>query len=315
MTVHLLSGGIEDLVHQRRTVGVLERQNVPRNFDQVGIQFARVPFGEDLVDFVGGKLQAVFQYIVSLADQLHVAVFDAVVNHLDVMAGTAFAHPVAAGHIAFHLRGDGLENILYERPRGGRTAGHDAGSLARAFLAAAHAGADVKQTFALAILCAAAGVIEQRVAAVNDDVAGREVRDELLDEFVHRLAGLDEHHHSARQLELGNHLSDGMCAEHFRALGLVREEVIHFFRGAVVGDDGEAVVVHVENEILAHDGQTDESDVALRLFHKYVLHDTEKAVLPASKKAGATVAGRVVGYFGSRLISASTLRMSVSVPV
>jgi PII-like signaling protein len=51
------------------------------------------------------------------------------------------------------------------------------------------------------------------------------------------------------------------------------------------------------------------------LFHKYVLHDTEKAVLPASKKAGATVAGRVVGYFGSRLISASTLRMSVSVPV
>ena len=56
--------------------------------------------------------------------------------------------------------------------------------------------------------CAAVGVLEQRVAAVDDDVAGFEVRDELLDEFVHRLAGLDQHHHAAGRLELGNHFLD-----------------------------------------------------------------------------------------------------------
>jgi len=70
------------------------------------------------------------------------------------------------------------------------------------FFAAAHAGADVEQTFRFAILHATARVVEQRVAAVNDDVAGRKMRDELLDEIVHRLARFDEHHHAARQFEL-----------------------------------------------------------------------------------------------------------------
>ena len=57
------------------------------------------------------------------------------------------------------------------------------------------------------------------------------------------------------------------CAPmHFRALRLVGEKMIHLRRGAVVGHDGEAVVVHVEDQILAHDGQTDQCDVSL-WFH------------------------------------------------
>ena len=39
-----------------------------------------------------------------------------------------------------------------------------------------------------------------------------------------------------------------------------------FDDGAVEGGHGEAVVVHVQDEVLAHDGQTDECDVC-RLFH------------------------------------------------
>ncbi len=225
-----LAGGVENLVHERRAVGVLERQNVARDFDEIGIQFALVPFGENLVHFRRAHAEAVFQNVVGLADQLHVAVFDAVVNHLHVMARAAFAHPVAARHIAFHFRGDALENILHVRPRGGRTAGHDARAMTRAFFAAAHAGADVKQSFALDIFHAAVGVLEKRIAAVNDDVARFEMRQELFDEFVHGFAGLDEHHHAARLLELGNHFFDGMRADDFCALGFVGEEVVHLFR-------------------------------------------------------------------------------------
>src|SRR5882724_9654210 len=43
--------------------------------------------------------------------------------------------------------------------------------------------------------------------------------------------------------------------------------MIHLLGGAIVGDDGEAVVVHVHDEVLAHDGQSDEGDVSL-WFHK-----------------------------------------------
>ena len=57
-----------------------------------------------------------------------------------------------------------------------------------------------------------------------------------------------------------------MRAEDFRALGFVGEEVVHLLHRAVEGHDGEAVVVHVQNEILAHDGQSDQCDISL-LFH------------------------------------------------
>jgi hypothetical protein len=98
------------------------------------------------------------------------------------------------------------------------------------------------------------------------------VRDELLNEFVHRLARFDEHHHAARRLEFGNHLFDGMRTLHFGAFGFVREERVHFFSGSIVSHDSEAVIVHVEDEVLAHDGQTNECYVAGWL-HDFYLGD------------------------------------------
>ena len=172
------------------------------------------------------------------------------------MARAAFTDPIATRR-AVHLRGNALKNILHVRPRGGRTAGHDARAAARALLAAAHAGADVQQAFALDVFHAADGVLKKRVAAVNDDVAGFEVRQEMFDEFIHGLAGLDHEHHAARFLEQRHHFFEGMRADDFRAFGFVGEKVVHLLHRPVEGHDGEAVVVHVQNKILAHDGQTD----------------------------------------------------------
>ena len=50
------------------------------------------------------------------------------------------------------------------------------------------------------------------------------------------------------------------------ALGRVVQELVHLGDRAVEGDHGKAVVVHVQNQVLAHDGQTDQCDVC-RLFH------------------------------------------------
>ena len=57
-----------------------------------------------------------------------------------------------------------------------------------------------------------------------------------------------------------------MGADDFGALGFLVEEVIHLGNGAIEGDHGEAVVVHVQNQILAHDGQTNDSNISFR-FH------------------------------------------------
>ena len=56
-----------------------------------------------------------------------------------------------------------------------------------------------------------------------------------------------------------------MGANDLRSLGFVGQEFVDLGDRPVVGDDGETVVVHVEDEVLAHDGQADQRDVALRL--------------------------------------------------
>ena len=82
-------------------------------------------------------------------------------NHFDVVARAAFANPIATRHAIIHFRGDTLKNILHVRPRSRGTAGHDARAMARAFFAAAHAGANEEQSLALDVFHSASGVFEQ----------------------------------------------------------------------------------------------------------------------------------------------------------
>ena len=265
-----LTGGIEDFVHERRAVGVFLGENIAGDLDEVAVEFAFVPLGEGVVEFLLGHAEAVFEDVVGLADELHVTVFDAVVDHLHIMAGTLLADPIAARRAVLDLGGDGLENFFHMRPSGRRATGHDARSAPCALLAAGDSGADEEQTFCLQLALAAVGVIEKGIAAVDDDVAGFKVRGDLRDKIVHGLAGLHEHHDPAWAFEFRDEFLNRVRSLDFRALRLIGEEVIHLRGGAVVDDDGVAVVVHVEDEILAHDGQSDETDVSLR---RGVLHD------------------------------------------
>jgi hypothetical protein len=62
--------------------------------------------------------------------------------------------------------------------------------------------------------------------------------------------------------------SDGVGADDVGALGFVGEEVVDLGGGAVEDGDFEAVVVHVEDEILSHDGKADEADITRCVWHK-----------------------------------------------
>ena len=101
--------------------GSILLENVPGDFDQVGVERALVPFGEDLADFGGGHLEQHLHHEIGFADELHVAVLDAVVDHLHVMAGAVRAHPFAAGDVVVgaDLGRDGLEDGLEFGPCGG----------------------------------------------------------------------------------------------------------------------------------------------------------------------------------------------------
>ena len=109
--------------------------------------------------------------LVSLADQLHIAIFDAVVYHFHKMACAVLADPVAAGAAVLHLRADGLEDGLYEGPGSRRTAGHHAGAPERALFAAGYAGSHIEFSLSFHRSGSADGVGKMGVAAVYDDIA------------------------------------------------------------------------------------------------------------------------------------------------
>ena len=114
-----MAGGVEDLLDERLAVGVLEAEDVASDLNEVGVELALVPLGKNLVHLIGAHAQAGLHQVIGFADELHVAVFDAVVDHLDVVARAVFAHPIAAGHPVIDLGGDLLEDVLHVGPGSG----------------------------------------------------------------------------------------------------------------------------------------------------------------------------------------------------
>lgn len=186
----------------------------------------------------------------NLANQLHVTVFDAVVDHLYVVAGTFVTNPLAAC-LAIALGGNALEDALDVRPGLLIATRHQGRAIASTLLTSGHTGTNEANVFGGTVLCATVGVGEMGVPAVNNDISRAEQRDELVNVGVNSLAGLDKEHDAARRLELANELLDAVGADNRLSLGLVFEESVDFGDGSVEGADGEAVVGHVHDEVLS----------------------------------------------------------------
>ena len=109
---------------------------------------------------------------------------------------------------------------------------------------------------------AALGVGEKRIAAVDDQVAGLEERYELIDDSVYGRAGFDHDHGLAGSGERGHEFLERFRGDDALAGGAFGGELLGH-RGRPIKDGhGETFALHVEDEIFAHDGKADESDVA-----------------------------------------------------
>ena len=165
-TGSLLLRLVEDGVDERLAGRVGFPQDGRGDLDQIAVEVALLPVGEDLGD--RGRVEAVqaLHEVVGFGDQLHVGVFDAVVHHLDVVARAlgadvgAARRPVDRGG---HLVQDRREPLV----GGAVAARHHARPFERADLAARDAHADIADPLRRAGLVPARGVGEERVAAVD----------------------------------------------------------------------------------------------------------------------------------------------------
>ena len=85
----------------------LEPEDVGGDLDEEGVQLSGVPVSEDVGHLSVRQVHHVLHDVVGLRDELHVAVLDAVVHHLDEVPGPFLSDPVAAGVLA-NLGADGL---------------------------------------------------------------------------------------------------------------------------------------------------------------------------------------------------------------
>jgi hypothetical protein len=119
---------------------------------------------------VGAEAEHVAHDVVGLGDQLHVAVLDAVVHHLDEVPAPPGPDVGDAGAVV-HLCGDRFPDRADRLVRDAVAAGHQARAPQRALLATGNARADEAEPFGLQRLLAPLGVGEVRIAAVDDDIA------------------------------------------------------------------------------------------------------------------------------------------------
>lgn len=182
-------------------------------------------------------------------------------DHLDVVASAFIANPVAA-RLTVALGGDALEDILDQRPGGLVASRHQARPIPSSLLATGHTGPDKADALLGEVLCPTVRVGVVRIAAINDDVVLVAEGQECLDEVVDGLSGHDQKHHPPRLLEQLDKLLDRVGTDDGLAFGLVLEKEVDLFHGPIEGYDFEAMVGSIEDEVLAHDGQTDEAKIS-----------------------------------------------------
>jgi hypothetical protein len=202
-------------------------------------------------------VQDILHDAVDVCNELHVRVLDAVVDHLDVMAGTVGSDMDDAG-VAASLRGNGFQHRFQRLVRRVTAARHEGRTVQGAFLATGDAHADEVDSFCFQRFRTPACILEEGIAAVNDDIARGEVGEQLLQYLVHRGAGFDHQKDAARTFQPRAEITQiGAGSQVFVSVGLDKR---FRFRGRPVEYKSRNLVpCQIPRQIGTHDGKADQS--------------------------------------------------------
>ena len=258
---------IHDHVHERLAgLGILVVQNLSGDLDQVGVKVALVPFSEHVANLLGIHAESTAQNVIRLTNHLHIRILDAVMHHLDEVAG-AIGTDVGHARLAVHLGGDGFQNRPQGLPGFHGAAGHQGRAVERALLAAGYAAAHEVEALSAYFLLTLDGVLEEGVATVDDDVSRLEHLFQLRDGRVGRGTGLDHDDGGARTLQRRGEFLERL-GRHKVAFGAM---LVHELLGTRVVTVEQrhrvAMVRQVTRQIGAHRGQSDHTNVCCSFGH------------------------------------------------
>ena len=194
-------------------------------------------------------------------------ILDAVVHHLDKVAGTIGAD-VGHARFAVHLGGDGLKNRAQGLPGFRSATRHQRRAVERAFLTTGHTATHEVEALSTYFLLTLDGVLEEGVATVDDDVARFEHLFQLRDGRVGRSTGLDHDDGGTRTLQGRGEFLERF-GRHEVAFGAMLVHKLLSTRVVTVEQRHRvAMVCQITRQIGAHRGQSNHTNVCcLSLIH------------------------------------------------
>ncbi|ETD32785.1 hypothetical protein W823_12425 [Williamsia sp. D3] len=269
----LLTRRIDDDVDEwLACLGIHLAEDLGGDLDEVAVEVSRVPLAEDVGDLCDREVQGLAHQVVGLADELHVGVLDAVVDHFHEVSGTVGADvgaaglPVDVGRDRLEQRAEGLVGL-------GRSARHDRRSVERTLFAAGDTRADEVQATLGHRGFAADGVRVERIAAVDDDVAFLHLGGELLDYRIGRGAGFHHDQDTTGLLERRDEFGDCLGSHEVSLVAVLFDQCVGLRDTAVVQCDGVAVTGEVSGDVGAHHRQAGDTDLGAGscFSHAYTL--------------------------------------------
>lgn len=153
-----------------------------------------------------------------LADQLHITIFNTVVDHLDVVTSTLVTDPVTA-RLTIRLGSNALEDVLDVWPSLFIATRHERRTIASTFFTTGNTSSDESDALLSEVLGSSVAVRVMGVTTINDDITLLDERKQLLNEVVDGRTSHDQEHDTAGLLELGDKLFDGVSTNDRLACG------------------------------------------------------------------------------------------------
>ena len=145
---------------------------------------------------------------------------------------------------------------------------HDRRSQQRTLLTTRDSRTNKQDTFGGQRLAAANRVREVTVATIDHNIALFQIRQQLLDEVIHRLPGLHHQHYTTRTLQACNQLLHRMRANEVLAFASAIQERINLVDRAVETRNRESLALGIQHQVLAHDGKPYQTQISF-LTHQY----------------------------------------------
>ena len=241
-------------------------QYVGGNFNEIATQLTLIPISKDFCHLSIVQTKQILHHPISFGNKLHISIFDTVMYHLDEMTGTGRTNPLAARSTVRCFCRNTLQDRLHLRPGTFRSSGHDRRAVQRSFLSTGNSSSHKTEAFLFGQCHTPVGVLIIGITTVNQDIPFGQMGKQLFHQFIHRTAGTNHHHYFAGYGN-GSYKFGYICiAFNFFPFGAAVHKTFHhpFFHSrnrTIIYRNIPSLICHIEGQILAHNCQTDKSNV------------------------------------------------------